>query len=145
VLADGEIVARTGEGTQVRHAPDYVSGPVPRVSGQLSFTFEHRALHDDGWRTPGYEAGNGWHTITANEQSPIAERPGRMRPVAKLTLEDRLPMRIAGQGVLVRKDKNESAGVAMQRDLLSARRAGVLFHNPRPTLRDSDTTGVQLK
>lgn len=142
---NGDVMAKSGVGSLMRQAPDYVSGPVPRVSGQLSFTFEHRANRDDNWREQGYVPTDDWHAATESESRHLASRPVRMRPIAKLTFEPRLPMRIVSQGAFVRNDVSSSAGVAMQGDSLSFRAARDLFANPRPTLDPKQTDGIELK
>lgn len=145
VRAGDEIVAASGPETRMRQAPNYVSGPVPRVSPQLSFTFEHRGDKDDGWLTEDYGVGPDWKTPGSDEVKPLDSRPVRPRPVAKLILGERLPMRILSQGVFHRTGELPNPAVAVQTDALSFRPADALFSNPRAALTDSDTTGLELK
>lgn len=139
VRAAGRLVGQSGEATRMRRAPDYVSGSVPRVTPQLSFTFEYHAKLDDGWRRAGYAVSDAWRTPGADEMKSLTGRPVRPRPVARLTLEDRLPMRVHAQGVFLRGDTHSSAAIAMQSDALSARLARNVFVEPHVSLTGADS------
>ncbi len=145
VKADGETVAVSGAGTRMRAAPDYISGPMPRVTGQLSFTFEHRGDKADDWLLDDYVADAAWQIPAADGMKPLSKRPVRPRPVPKLTLENRLPMRIVSQGAFRRIDQTAIPADAMQTDALSFRAAGKLFAGPKTHLTNDDTTGLLLK
>lgn len=145
VRANGKTVAVSGTESRMRLAPDYVSGPIARVSGQLSFTFEHRADKGDDWRADNYGGESAWQTATQAEQRPLSSRPVRRRPVAKLITGPRPRMRILSQGAFRRDDPAANPGDAMQSDALSFRDAGTVFTNPRVHLADADTTGLLLK
>jgi len=94
VESDGRIVAYSGGHTLCRPSPDYISGPVERISDQLAFSFRYDARHGDGWRQPGYAARNGWAEarIVPGSQSLYP------RPVKNLRTLDPKPSRILSQG-----------------------------------------------
>lgn len=145
VRSGGKTAAVSGTGTRMRPAPDYVQGPVPRVSPQLSFTFLHHGEKDDGWREPGFRPGDGWRAPAPEDLRPLASRPVRPRPVAKLTLGKRLPMRLVSQGAFTRDNREAPPAPAIQTDALAWRPAEAVFRNPRPALTDADTTGLELR
>lgn len=134
VRAGEKIIAHSGATSQIRKSPEYISGRVPKVTGQLSYTFEHQAQNDDGWRAADYVPGSQWHKPLPDELRAISTRPVRPRPIPKLLLGDRIPMRVHSQGVFLRKDQQSSPAIAMQSDFLSVRLPGKLFDHPRPTL-----------
>lgn len=142
VRDDQGIITTSGLSTLSRQAPNYVSGPVPKVTGQLGYTFEHRGDKEDGWRKPDYIPDTSWAATTAADLSPLSSRPIRPRPVEKLLLEPRLPMRIASQGSFTRTKPDTSPAVAMQTDALTYIYDGELFKNSRPQLSAGQTTGI---
>ncbi len=145
VQAGSKIVAVSGVETQLRLAPNYVSGPIARVTGQLSFTFEHRADKGDNWLTDGYPGDPAWRKAEPEDMQPLEARPVRPRPIEKLITGPRTRMRVLSQGAFKRHEPEAIPGVAMHSDALSFREAGAIFAYPRVHLSDSDTTGLLLK
>lgn len=143
--AGDDTVAVSGESTRIRQSPDYVSGDMPKVTGQLSFTFEYRAYMDDGWRASRYQPDSSWRRPEPPELTPLSKRPVRPRPVAKLVLQDRAAMRIVAQGAFTRNQADATPAVAMQSDSLSHRSLDELLDTHRTQLSDTDTTGMALK
>ncbi len=145
IQAGNKVLAHSGEGTRMRPAPNYVSGPYPKVTGQLGFAFEHRGDKLDGWLTPGYVPGEEWKAPSADELKPLSERSVRSRPIAKLLLQDRLPMKIVSQGAFTRTNPTQPPADAIQSDALAWRAPADVFAKPQPQLDASETTGVSIK
>jgi alpha-L-rhamnosidase len=143
VRSGERVVAVSGPETRMRPAPDYVSGPVPRVSPQLSFTFQHDGGQDDGWLRGGYVPDASWIAPGSGDMKPLNSRPVRSRPIAKLTLGERLPMRVLSQGTFSRTTESTNPAIALQTDCLAFRAAQELFENPRASLPDS--AGLRLR
>lgn len=144
VRAGEQVAGVSGPESLMRQAPDYLSGPLPRVSPQLSYTFEHHGEKDDGWKKEGYKADSSWSPPEPGEQKNLSSRPVRPRPIKKLTLGARLPMNLLSQGVFSRTGEEGYPAPAMQSDSLGWRPAAALFTNPRTKLADGDTTGLEL-
>lgn len=72
---DGEPIVCSGTQTKANKNPNYISGPVSRVSGQLSFSFEYSFL--DQCVEPG-------KTVVTRTFDTLYERP-----IKKLTVKDR--------------------------------------------------------
>ncbi len=75
ITEDGEPVVTSGLGTKANKNPHYTSGPVPKVSGQLSFSFEYSL--------PDHPVGAG-ETIVTRSFDTICPRP-----IKKLVIKDR--------------------------------------------------------
>jgi len=105
---------------------------VPRVTGQLTFTFENHGEKSDGWLQSDYASGAGWTEAAAGDLLPLAKRPVRPRPIPKLLYGDRLPMRLVSQGVFTRIRKETNPAVLMQTDALAWRHEPELFTKPAP-------------
>lgn len=139
--AGDKVLAASGPGTRMRRAPDYVSGPMPRVTPQLSFTFEHHGEKSDGWLESGYKISDTW---TAPAPGELYTRPVRPRPLPQLTLGSRIPMRVHSQGVFRRTKPGAIPAVAVQSDVLTSRSATELFAFPLNELSDAQTSGLRF-
>ena len=53
----------------------YKSGPMPKVSSQLGFTFEYNAGNEDLWIGEDYTMGDEWHPASPAEWSVRTGRP----------------------------------------------------------------------
>jgi len=118
----GEIFVSSGENTMCRVCGAYKNGPVPKVTGQLGFTFEYDANMDDSWLKDGYIPGSEWHRASAAKWSNKNRTTLYKRPVKKLIIKDRAAAEIITQGVFRRvRDKAGTVAQMMQTDFLSAR------------------------
>jgi len=145
VCVDDKVVASSGASTYMRPAPDYVSGPVPKVTGQLGYTFEHYGNRGDNWLADSYEITDAWTASIAADMKPLASRPVRPRPIAKLRLEDRLPMRITAQGVFERKDPKANPADAVYTDALMVRDLPEIWDHAQSRLTAEAATSMSLK
>lgn len=116
VEADGQTVARSDAAMLCRRSPAYVSGPVEKVSPQLSYSFRHDLRRDDGWRAPGYVAGNGWQAAVELADYTPTLRP---RPVERLLEEDHAPAHLTTQGVYTESDRTQPMGDRVQHAALT--------------------------
>jgi len=142
---DGRILVESGEKTRTRQAPDYVSGPVPKITGQLGFSFEYRGDRQDEWLSPDYDDFASWHLPAESERMPLSSRTVRVRPIAKLRLDGRLPMKVVAQGVFTRDDMQKRPADAIHSDALALRTPAQTFSNPRLQLNVGQTTGLSVK
>jgi alpha-L-rhamnosidase len=141
----GKVAAVSGPATRMRKAPDYVSGPVPLVTGQLGFTFEHHGEKADGWLGGDYQFGASWTAPVPAETKPLAARPVRPRPVARLSPGRRIPVHVHAQGAFLRSGSSGTVAAAMQTDFLSWRSAPDLFERPAGTLPAPQEAGLTFK
>ena len=127
-LKAGDTCAGSGTGTRWRAAPAYRQGAMARLTVQLPFTFEYDAARDDDWIAPGYQPGDDWQAVSANDATPLDHRPVHPRPLAKLPVGERAPAVVVAQGVF-RRDPVPEATVAEQMgtDYLSPRTANAFF------------------
>lgn len=123
VLSCGETLSVSDERTLARRSPAYTSGPVPRITMQLSFTYIYDARASDSWQMPEYQTGTEWRPALVCQRviegSSTVIRP---RPVPKLQIKERIPAIIVAQGRFLRPQvEKERSSVArlMQTDYLS--------------------------
>lgn len=127
------IKAASGEGTMCRKCNMYKSGPMPKVSSQLGFTFEYNAGNDDIWIGEDYTMGDEWHPASPAEWSNKNRQTLYRRPVSKLEIKDRITSRIITQGVFLRiPDDNKTIAQKMQTDFLSVRLPDEVFIQGSP-------------
>jgi hypothetical protein len=136
VVADGRMLAASGAPeARWRVSPAYRSGPMPRITSQLPFTFEFDAGRDDAWKQ-GSVAAVGWTAFTVDDGVPWLDcgRTFRPRPLPAPPVLDRLPASVIAQGVFRRAEVADDAPLAerMQRDWLSSRTAAEMFGIPAP-------------
>lgn len=119
---DGQYIG-SGADTLMRLSPAYLSGPMPRVTGQLGFTFCYDARREDRWRTPGYVPGDDWNKATEQDMIPLDLRPiAAERPIRKLRVERRCHARVVAHGVLIRPvSDNQTPAQQMMTDFFSSR------------------------
>jgi hypothetical protein len=125
-----QTLAMSGEDNiRWRLSPTYQSGPMPRITPQLPFTFLHDATGEDGWRDPEYSPGKEWSDITAADccEWQATGRNLRPRPLPACELRDRLPATVVAQGHFKRSPADVSLAARMQHDWLSARTVMELF------------------
>lgn len=145
VRVGNEVVAESGAETRMRPAPDYISGPVPLVTGQLGYTFIHRGDRQDAWLTADYQWAADWRAPATTETKALSTRPVRPRPIPKLVLEQRIPMRIASQGTFHRLRPKADIADAMQTDALSYSRPEHLMDPPAEMIYANNQTSFTLK
>jgi hypothetical protein len=99
-LTAGAVTLWTDAAWRCRLSPVYRSGPLPRVSGQMSFTSEYDARGEDGWTAPAYADG-AW-TAAAELAGPTDGfwRELRPRPLPQLVCQPFLPGVLVGSGTL---------------------------------------------
>ncbi|HHY83778.1 MAG TPA: family 78 glycoside hydrolase catalytic domain [Clostridiales bacterium] len=122
VLDCGEKRIVSDEQTLSRLSPAYKNGAVPKITGQLSFTYEYDARMDDSWRSQDYAPGEGW-TPSVTYNRVFNGQPASLgkRPISKLVIGDRINTRIIAQGRFIRLQNYGDKTVAqlMQTDYLS--------------------------
>lgn len=109
-----KALVRSGADTLCSPAQDYTSGPVEKLSGQLSFSFEYDATKRSGWTAADYAIGGGW-TV------PLMSLPPELypRPAKRLTVGQRLPCKVCAQGVFLPNKKVTSRAEGVQTAFLS--------------------------
>ncbi len=124
-----EMKLASDEKTLSRLSSTYRSGSMPRLTGQLSFTYEYDAGAEDNWLQPEYLATGSWQPSTTYERIFNGkETVISHRPVPKLTMKESVPARIVAQGVFVRMKQNGySTARLMQTDYLSPLIFSALF------------------
>jgi len=143
--AEDQSMIVSGESAEWRRSPSYRSGPMPRITPQLPFTFEYDETNDDGWREADYTPRGEWQAFTSEETRGCLDVgiELRNRPLPPCVLGERLPATVVAQGVFKRAVPDESLAARMQRDWLSSRTARELFqgvkHVPVP-LADADVS-----
>ena len=96
----------------------YKNGPISKISGQLSFTYEYDAQKEDDWRCINYIMGIDWYpSYAVNENKLIDLNP---RPIAKLDIKERINGHIIAQGKFIREGEyGQSTAQLVQNDFLS--------------------------
>ena len=115
------------EGRLARLSPSYRPGPLPRITGQLPFTFEFDAAGEDGWRALDYHPSADWSAAftvqPARRLSPL--------PIAHWQVFERQPAAIVAQGTLrlarAAPGGDDSVAARMQADFLSSRTPRQVF------------------
>ena len=125
----GQSYISSGNSTFCRESPGYKCGPVPRITMQLSYSFEYNASGYDGWLLDSYVMNPGWkkpETKTAAfNLLPISLYK---RPIKKLEIRERIETRIISQGIFIRmQDKEKTIAQLMQTDFLSHRQLNQIF------------------
>lgn len=113
VSSGGQVLCASGEGTLSRPSPDYVSGDIEKVTGQLSYSFHYRLDRRDGWlRDP--EKGFA-PSVLVDQHLPL-----HPRPIKRLLEAEALPGSIVAQGRFLLRGQDEPiAAVRMQQAYLS--------------------------
>ncbi|HZJ83676.1 MAG TPA: family 78 glycoside hydrolase catalytic domain [Clostridia bacterium] len=117
---DSNIIS--GEEVACRKSLTYKNGPIPKITLQLSFTYEYDARNEDDWRSLDYDMGdNSWKPSCIRERliegKPISFNK---RPIAKLNIKGRLDCRILAQGKFIRTyKKGHTVAQLVQTDFLS--------------------------
>lgn len=124
VLNAGQTAFVSGKDTLYRISPCYRQGQVPLVTQQLSYTFEYNAQGEDNWIQPDYIMNSTWQaignqdTITSPDKIQLAPRP-----IPRLNLKDRIPVKIIAQGLFKREFvSGKTVAEEIQSDYLSCRR-----------------------
>lgn len=94
ILCDGTPLACSNGNVLCRPSPDYVSGEMERITGQLSFSFRYDATKRDEWQQPHFLPGADWVQAAVRENT----LPLHSRPISKLSIGARETMRIQTQG-----------------------------------------------
>lgn len=111
VTVNGRTAVKSDASVLCRPSPAYVSGPVEKVSPQLSFSFRHDLRRDDGWRKPGYAPdGKRWqHAKELNYHPSVSPRP-----IALLEEDPPAPAHLITQGTYSEHDAAAPVGDRMQ-------------------------------
>jgi len=111
----GETVT-SGCRTRWRVSPCYQQGPIAHVSPQLGLTFSYDASAcADDWVSRDFHMGGDWTVIAEEDITPVTERPIiGARPIRKLRMGGRLPVRVVAQGVFHAPETSPAATVAEQ-------------------------------
>lgn len=122
-LEAGDTTVTSGKDTICRIDPNYKSGEIDKITGQLGYTFEYDAREADNWREPNYTPGTDWSRLSDKDMLSAQNRPlEAIRPIKKLVFKDRIDPRIAAQGAFIRKTSDDtSLAERMQTDYLSPR------------------------
>lgn len=120
VAVESHALAWSNADTLCRPSRTWQSGPVEKVSPQLSYSFRYDANGEDGWRGEGYKAHEtgGWRKAQV-----LTIRPKlRPRPVLPLDEQPPCPSHIAAQGVYIHTlPQNAPMGDRMQHAALAHR------------------------
>ena len=132
LLRCGDTVLVSDDKTLTRRSPSYLSGPIPRITHQLSFTYRFDARADDRWQLPGYQADSAWQpSIVTRRRIEGQETTLRPRPISKLEIKERVPVTIVAQGRFIRTETDGvSVARQMQTDFLSPLLPAELFTEP---------------
>ena len=124
-LNAGENIMSSDVQTFSRISPSYRQGLLPRITPQMGFTFEYKAVDDD-WLSVEYSPDKSWVSSEVFGMDPVPKQ----RPLPMLDILPRVNSEIVGQGVFRRNTLNEqTVAEMMQTDFLSAKRATELFCN----------------
>ncbi len=129
-LEEEGINVQSGDQTYFRVSRSYKNGDVPKISGQLSFSFEYDASKEDDWVSCNYAMSGEWKRAEVSERSwGNAKTILSSRPIRKLSIQPRRsPVHMISQGVFLRRgESTSSVAQLMQSDFLSYRSPGVLF------------------
>jgi len=111
--ASPKPVIFSGTQTLWRQCPTYVSGTLPVISSQLSFTFIYDARRQDNWRDDRYEPDAAWQAITPAEQSkPEHRRTIQPRPVQRLVTHPPVATRLVQRGRFAQPEHDPSLSAA---------------------------------
>ena len=126
------VEAFSGRNSSWREDVRYRSGDMPRISGQLGFSFEFNASRDPA----------PWRKIAAGDLGArAAEMALAPRPIARTAIGEPVGSRIVAQGLLgsAGDDSAASPSCAMQRDPMEARVFRDVFVTPAdPALPSED-------
>lgn len=116
------IYVSSGENTRCRRCEAYKSGPVPKISRQLGFTFEFDSNREDSWTDESYVMGDDWRCPVSSAWSNQKRKSLYKRPVKKLVIKGKADVRILSQGIFRRvPDSSKTVAQMMQADFLSNR------------------------
>lgn len=121
VLDAGNTYIVSDEQTYGRKSAPYKNGPVPKITVQLSFTYEYDARKEDDWRSLDYKMGDDWHpSCIRNRSLEGKEFTFKERPIKKLDIKESLNTNIIAQGQFIRvEDQGLTVAQLMQTDYLS--------------------------
>ncbi len=111
---NNKTVAKSGPDTLCSPAVDYKSGPVEKLSGQLSFSFEYNATKRSGWNSADYVIGGGWEPCKMSDPPKLYPRP-----VQRLTVGERLAAKVCAQGIFLPNQEAKGIAEGVQRAFLS--------------------------
>lgn len=128
-LKIGDTVIPTDSGTFCRKSAVYACGPAPRVSPQLSFTYEYNASLFDGWLSESYLRDDSWTPARVRSLNTNESNSGCIkRPVRKTDIKEKINTNILAQGVFIRETGEMlSAAQMVQTDFLSPRLSSEIF------------------
>jgi len=145
---EGRYPVVSDPSAQWRRSPCYRSGPMPRITPQLPFTFEYDGTKEDGWREVDHLPCEEWQTFEAKDTCGARDTgiTFRNRPLApSCMLGGRVPVSVVAQGVFKRAAPTCSLAARMQKDWLSSRTAGKIFQDVHPAPVPLTTTGTVLR
>ncbi|WP_214626461.1 family 78 glycoside hydrolase catalytic domain [Paenibacillus agaridevorans] len=124
----------SGKDTYYRVSPTYVSGPVPKITNQLGFTFEYDAAKHSLWRDVEYEREADWKRYDPEHRTTEMSPALYPRPIRKLELNNRCTAHIVSQGLYVRQEvQGATVAELMQQDYLSYRLPEVIVGQKEPS------------
>ncbi len=99
-LVSGSASVSSGVGVFYRVSPNYITSDIAKVTPQLGFNFEYRAIAEyHEWRDNDYAVGRDWTSIKESDTRGVEARPlAQPRPIDKLVLGDRLHVNLVDQG-----------------------------------------------
>lgn len=147
VSAEGTSMVVSDESAEWRRSPSYRSGPMPRITLQLPFTFDYDGTNHDGWQEAGYMPHGEWKAFTGEDARDCLDVGIKLRnrPLPCCVLRERLPATVVAQGVFKRAVPDESLAARMQRDWLSSRTAHELFQDVMQAPVPLTDAGVSLQ
>ncbi len=134
-LVTGSFAVCSGDDTYCRKSAAYVSGPVPKSTQQMGFTFEYDASRQDAWLQVEYIMDTmEWRRCESGRGSCGDRRRWYPRPILKLEIKDRCQATIVSQGLFLRHEAASGMNIAelMQQDYLSYRLPEIILGQQEP-------------
>ena len=120
-LDSGDSNIISDEQVYCRKSSTYKNGPIPKITVQLSFTYEYDAQKEDDWRSIEYIKDNNWHSSCVIDRLLEGKQIAfNKRPIEKLEIKERLKSHMISQGKFIRPgEEGQSIAKLMQTDYIS--------------------------
>lgn len=121
LLKAADEVIVSDQDTFFRQSATYKIGRMPKVTGQIGFTFEYDARNDDNWTEYDYILNPSWGKAEKADLASVSDRPvKKFRPIEKLHIGDKIKSNLIAQGVFIRKNNGtDVVAELVQSDFIS--------------------------
>lgn len=123
---DGQVVASDGS-WKVRQHASLVSGPMPRVTGQMGFTWQYDARLDEPWLEESFDDGDWSSAVEICGPCEGFWRTLEPRPVPPLSVLDECSVAMVAHGDFRRAMDEGTFAQIMYADFLANRPTGEMF------------------